>query len=341
MALDRSARKPARTPRDAAFCGWILVTAAFIAMPAHGVTPAPPSCPAPAMTPAPISSVVRTAVIDDCLTVEGQQMVARLLDNRLSVGVHVNGNGPFQFLVDSGADRSVIGSALAKQLGLPAGDTVRVNDVKGATEMATFLVDTLKVGEISTFAISAPALPEQALGAQGILGVDALADRRVMLDFQNNSITLEEASQPEKIGPDEIVVVGRRRHGQLILTQGRVEGISIYALIDTGSDVTIGNIALMEKIAGSRHPPVHVDLILNSVTGRSVPASGVYISQIEIGGLRIRNLRVAFADVAPFAVFGLADRPALLLGTDALRGLRRMSLDFHQYRVRFQLKSQG
>jgi hypothetical protein len=69
--------------------------------------------------------------------------------------------------------------------------------------------------------------------------------------------------------------------------------------------------------------------MLNSVTGRSMPATGVTLTRIEIGMLRINNLRVAFADVAPFAVFGLADRPALLLGTDALRGLKRMSLDFH------------
>jgi hypothetical protein len=181
-------------------------------------------------------------------------------------------------------------------------------------------------------------LPEQALGAQGILGVDALADRRIMMDFESNSITLEDATRPEKIGPDEIVVIGRRRHGQLILTQVRVDGIPIYALIDTGSDVTIGNIALLEKVAGSRHPPDQIGLILNSVTGRSMPATGVLMTRIDIGELRIHNLRVAFADVAPFAVFGLADRPALLLGTDALRGLKRMSLDFHQYRVRFQLR---
>jgi predicted aspartyl protease len=315
------------------------MAAALTAAPAIGQTSPPLSCPAPAVVSAPASDVVRTAVIDDCLTVEGRQLAARLLDSRLSITVHVNGNGPFQFLVDSGSDRSVIGAALAKRLGLPAGETVRLNDVKGATEVGTFRVDDLKVGDSSTFGVSAPALPEQALGAQGILGVDALADRRIMLDFQNNSITLEEASQPEKIAPDEIVVVGHRRHGQLILTEVRVEGIAIYALIDTGSDVTIGNIALMEKVAGSRHPPDQVAIVLNSVTGRSVPASGVIMTRIDIGALRIRNLRVAFADVAPFAMFGLADRPALLLGTDALRGLRRMSLDFHQYRVRFQLKS--
>ena len=286
-----------------------------------------------------VTGNVRTAVIDDCLTVQGQQMAAQRMDSRLSIGVQVNGYGPFRFLVDSGADRSVIGVALAKRLNLPAGENVRLNDVAGATEIGTFLVDDLKVGDSSTFAISAPAFPEQSLGAQGIVGVDVLADRRIMMDFEDNSITLEDARLPEKTQPGEIVVVGHRRHGQLILTEVRVDGLLIYAVIDTGSDTTIGNIALMEKIAGSRHPPDRVSMILNSVTGRSTEATGVMLARIDIGALRIHNLRVAFADVAPFAIFGLADRPALLLGTDALRGLRRMSLDFRQYRVRFQLRS--
>ena len=53
---------------------------------------------------------------------------------------------------------------------------------------------------------------------------------------------------------------------------------------------------------------------------------------------------IAFADVPPFEVFGLSDRPALLLGTDLLGTFRRVSLDFRARKVRFQLrrcKSQG
>jgi predicted aspartyl protease len=322
--------------------GWIA--ASLILVPASAATPiALPSCPAPAITavpttPPPKAPNVRTAVIDDCLTVNGQEMAARLLDTRMSIGVEVNGSGPFRFLVDSGADRSVIGVALAKRLNLPASDIVRLNDIAGASDVATFLVDTLKIGDSATFAVSAPGLPEQYLGAQGIVGVDALADRRIMMDFQNNSITLEDATIPEKEVAGEIVVVGHRRHGQLILTEVRVGKLTVYALIDTGSDMTVGNMALLEKLAGSRHPPTQMAIVLNSVTGSSATAIGMMLPHIAIGDLQINDLPVAFADVPPFAVFGLADRPALLLGTDALKGLKRMSLDFHQYRVRFQLR---
>jgi len=327
-----------------ALCGWIA--AALACVPASAAMPiAPLSCPSPepAVANLPIARALaanlRTALIDDCLTVS--EMAARLLDTRMSIGVEVNGNGPFRFLVDSGADRSVIGVALARRLNLPASATVRLNDVAGASDVATFLVDTLRVGDADTFAVSAPGLPEQFLGAQGIIGVDALADRRIMMDFENNSITLEDATTPEKAEPGEIVVVGHRHHGQLILTEVRVGKLNVYALIDTGSDMTIGNYALLEKITGGRHPPVHRAIVLNSVTGRSASAISILLPHIEIGGLRIRNMPVAFADVAPFAQFGLADRPALLLGTDALKGLKRMSLDFRRYRVRFQLRDKG
>jgi len=329
-----------------ALCGWIA--AALACVPASAAMPiAPLSCPSPepAVANLPIARALaanlRTALIDDCLTVSGREMAARLLDTRMSIGVEVNGNGPFRFLVDSGADRSVIGVALARRLNLPASATVRLNDVAGASDVATFLVDTLRVGDADTFAVSAPGLPEQFLGAQGIIGVDALADRRIMMDFENNSITLEDATTPEKAEPGEIVVVGHRHHGQLILTEVRVGKLNVYALIDTGSDMTIGNYALLEKITGGRHPPVHRAIVLNSVTGRSASAISILLPHIEIGGLRIRNMPVAFADVAPFARFGLADRPALLLGTDALKGLKRMSLDFRRYRVRFQLRDKG
>ena len=94
-------------------------------------------------------------------------MIARLLGDRMSIGVQVNGRGPFQFLVDSGADRSLIGATLARRLALPPGATVRLNDVVGATTVGTFLVDDLKVGESSTFAVSAPPFPNSRSARRG------------------------------------------------------------------------------------------------------------------------------------------------------------------------------
>src|SRR5215471_10090548 len=80
--------------------GGLIVTAPALASAATPI--ALPACPAPPqpIAGAPTAAILRTAVIDDCLTVRGQEMAARVIDTRLAVSVEVNGSGPFRFLVD-------------------------------------------------------------------------------------------------------------------------------------------------------------------------------------------------------------------------------------------------
>jgi hypothetical protein len=68
------------------------------------------------------------------------------------------------------------------------------------------------------------------------------------------------------------------------------------------------------------------------------------IPELRLGPVTLRNVPMAFADVPPFEVFGLSERPALLIGTDLMETFRRISLDFRARKVRFQLRrcsSQG
>jgi hypothetical protein len=62
---------------------------------------------------------------------------------------------------------------------------------------------------------------------------------------------------------------------------------------------------------------------------------------LQLGPIVLQDVPIAFADVPPFELFGLANEPALLLGTDLLETFRRISLDFRARRVRFQLRRCG
>ena len=64
----------------------------------------------------------------------------------------------------------------------------------------------------------------------------------------------------------------------------------------------------------------------------------VRIPELRLGSITLRNVPIAFADVPPFQVFGISDRPSLLLGTDLMEVFRRISLDFRARKVRFQLR---
>lgn len=161
------------------------------------------------------------------------------------------------------------------------------------------------------------------------------------LDFDKRLITLEDAASRDTAPagePGDIVVTARRQRGQLILAAANAAGRRILAVIDTGAEVTIGNSALRARVFGRRErlPSQKIELI--SVTGEPIFADLAIVPELTIGGLRLNNLPIAFVDVPPFALFGLSDTPAVLLGTDVLKTFKRVTLDFRRRKVRFTLR---
>ncbi|WP_116092111.1 aspartyl protease family protein [Sphingomonas crusticola] len=276
------------------------------------------------------------AVLDDTLAIGGDDLKARRIETRLSVEVRVNDRGPYQFIVDSGADTSVIGLRIARDLELPLGTPAILNGMTDRNIVDRVKVDSLTLGPSTIRDLQLPALREDDLGGQGMIGIDALVRRRLMMDFEKRLIKVEDATTPVISFPGEIVVVARRKRGQLILTHIRARGIALDAVIDTGSQVTIGNLKLRDRLVRRRQAFQTVEAI--GVTGKAIDLQMAVIPELQIGAIVIRNLPVAFADLPPFQMFGIADEPALLLGTDVLNTFRKVSLDFEARKVRFQLR---
>jgi predicted aspartyl protease len=292
-----------------------------------------------ALTNPPVPSIlIPPASIDKTLEITGDSVAARQLNSRMTVPVRINGHGPYRFVVDSGADRTVISRTLAGKLGLPSRDDVTLYSVVGASQVHTVQIDHIAIGTTEVEGIQAPTLEEHDLGAQGLLGIDALADHRLLLDFDRNEIVVQDASVRMRALPDEIVVTARRRNGQLILTEAQALGSRVSAVIDTGAQVTIGNAALRARLPSGRRSPKITQTIMTSVTGATLSVDLVQVREIRIGGIVLSDVTIAFADSPVFALFGLSDQPAILLGTDLLQGFRRVSLDFRRRKVRFQLR---
>lgn len=296
--------------------------------------PAPPG--PPNMPPLP------PATIDETLEIGGDDVEARKRETRLSVEVRVNGRGPYQFVVDSGADTSVVGLRIAHDLELPLGTPVTLNNMTDRNIVDRVRVAELSLGPTTIRDLHLPALREADLGGAGMIGIDALARQRLMLDFEQKLIRVEDASKPVRSMPGDIVVTARLHRGQLILTEVRAGRITLDAVVDTGSQISIGNSALRDKLVKRRlHKLETVTAI--GVTGTVAKLQIARIDELRLGSVTLSNVPIAFADVPPFEVFGLADQPALLLGTDLLGTFRRVSLDFRARKVRFQLRrcSQG
>lgn len=280
---------------------------------------------------------LRPAELDDALAIGGTEIDGKKIVSRMTVQVRVNGTGPYRFIVDSGADTSVVGEGIASALKLPAGRRVILNSITDSQFVDRVLVDELELGPTRVRDLQLPVLRERDLGAQGMLGLDALVEQRLMLDFEKRLITVDDGLAPLPRADGEIVVTARLRKGQLILTKVTANNQRLDAVVDTGSEISIGNTALRDQLL-RKNPKQFTDVQVTGVTGTTSTLQIARVRELRIGSIVLQNVPIAFADIPPFQVFGLAQHPSLLLGTDVMENFRRVSLDFSKRKVRFQLK---
>jgi predicted aspartyl protease len=289
--------------------------------------------PAPVTLPAAPPAVLAPAIAD----LQQAETLGLTEDrtSRMTVPVRIDGQGPFDFIVDTGAERTVISSELARALELAPGRTATVHSMSEVSRIETVVIPDLRIGTRSVMGIHAPALAHAYLGASGMLGVDSLQTQRVVFDFGRREMTITPSRRREERWPEgTIVVTGRRLLGRLVLVDASFDGQRIWVVIDTGSQISVGNSALRSALQRRGRLGLMAPVRMMSVTGGLIEAEYTIARRIRIGGADINNLPVAFHDVHPFRQLGLSDRPALLLGMDALQLFERVSVDFANRRVR-------
>ncbi len=279
----------------------------------------------------PSDSIDRTTTTED---------IAMRTDDadRMTVPVSVSGRGPYNFLVDTGAERTVISRELASRLRLSSGRSAILHSVMGANDVSTVHIPHLKVSSNVISVVDAPALGESNIGADGMLGIDSLKSQRVLFDFRAKTMSITPSNQPlERMDGDTIVVRARSRNGRLIFTQAKIDGRKVTVIVDTGSQVSLANLALQRTLTKRGHSLLPQKVTIESVTGEQMSAGVTRVPEIELGGVKLRDLSIAFADAHIFRQLDLEDRPALLLGMNALRAFDRISIDFAAKKVRFVL----
>lgn len=262
--------------------------------------------------------------------------------NRVSVEVSVNGAGPYYFIVDTGSERSVISDDLARRLMLEAGPTLTLATVAGRHEAPSFYVDRIETDSFALADLEAPALERRHLGAQGMIGLDGLNGHRVVMDFADDRMTVEKTGRKLRSGvaPDGTIVVNAERlRGRMVIHQATIDGVIVDLVIDTGTQISIGNLALQSAMSvkgGRRFAAGSTQSgSLQSVTGERIAATIAHARSIRIGDATIADLPISFADSYAFRVLGLFDKPALLLGMDVIGLFDRVTIDFDKRQVQF------
>lgn len=286
----------------------------------------------PAAQPAPLTEATPATTASDALLDFGET------SERMTVPVTIGAGGPYHFIVDTGAQRTVISRELAGRLGLAPGPAIHLTSMSGTGMYGTFVIPEISVGALGGSRIEAPALASRNLGALGLLGLDTLQGHKVSIDFERQQMTVTPSAVLRRIpsaAEGEVVVHARSLMGQLVVTDAFYRGRRIQVIVDTGSAVTMGNLALRRAVASSTKQMGSITLL--GVTGDVLVADYTQVGEIKVAGLNFTNLPVAFADAEPFKRFSLIKRPALMLGMDAMKLFKRVQIDFPNRTLRLSL----
>jgi len=256
-------------------------------------------------------------------------------DDRMTVPVRLSGAGPYQFLVDTGADRTAVSRDIVSKLKLVSGGGAQLHSISGVSSISTARIDAVQLTRTPE-AVDAAVLEKANMGADGIVGVDLLRSQRVQFDFEKQTMSIVPSATPDfGYEPGTIVVRAKRKNGRLVVTDAIANGERLTVVLDTGSQVSVGNQALRRRLRGG-DSLIDVDksVVLESVTGQKVVGDYMMVREMTIGGIGLTNLAVVFSDVHTFKQLGLDKKPALLLGMNAIRAFKRVSIDFANKKFR-------
>jgi hypothetical protein len=261
---------------------------------------------------------------------------------RIIVEVTVNQQGPFRFALDTGANRTVLTPALVTQLGLHTddGDGVTMNGVTGSAAVPTALVERLAAGDLALERQRLPVADSLTNGIDGILGVDGLYAKRVMVDFAKNRIEIRN-SRYERPLAGVTRIPAQVRFGRLMVIPAYVNGVRVKAVIDTGSEHTLGNDALRAALSAPSQAPLQdakIDVVGETLEKQEGQRRRVQL--IKVGDVIATHFDVVFGEFYVFRLWDLDKQPALVVGMDIIGNLNSMVIDYERSEVQLVARDQ-
>jgi hypothetical protein len=261
---------------------------------------------------------------------------------RIWAPVFINGRGPFRLVLDTGASHSAITALVALALGLPTDQSppVILRGVTGFATVPTIHVDTLSVGDLSVDQTLLPIVPDALGGAEGVLGAEGLMGKRVFIDFRHDQINIA-YSRNERSGRGFYTIPFHAMGGTLVVVDATVGNVRTKAIIDTGGQATVANLALRDAL-------VHGRTLLRGKYDQIVGATkdvqqGELLNtpDIQLGSVRIADPDVTYGDLYIFQQWKMTRQPAILIGMDTLGLLDTLIIDYKRHELQLRMMHSG
>ena len=259
---------------------------------------------------------------------------------RIWAPVMINGQGPYRLALATGASRSALTPRLAEALGLAIDPkkTVVLRGATGAVSVPVVPVETMEIGDLLIEPRRLPVIPDALGGADGVLGMDELANMRIEIEFRRDRITIKRSRNEHAPGQFEVIPVEFQR-GRLLVADAYMGGVQVKAIIDTGGEVTLGNAALRAALEERRKKDM-LEGKLDEVIGATLDSqvgTRLETPTLRLGDVLVRNPAMTFADFEIFKYWHMTDEPAVLVGMNVLGLLDSLIIDYKRKELQVKL----
>lgn len=290
----------------------------------------------------PAVAAVQDQLAEVVVTAPELRYVAPTLRDRLGriwAPVFINGKGPYRLVLDTGASHSAITAAVARELVLPpaAASSVLLRGVTGSATVPVFRAQSLRVGDLVLDNPLLPVVPDALGGAQGVLGIDGMDDKRIFIDFMNDRISIT-YSHGKRAAPDFMTIPLHVDDRGLLRTQAYVGGVRTVVIIDTGGQVSVGNPALEQALLRRASDTGLHDVMIEGATEDVRPGLSHVLPPVQLGPALIRGANITFSDLPIFDSWALTRTPALLIGMDTLGLMDVLIIDYRRKELQVRLR---
>jgi predicted aspartyl protease len=263
---------------------------------------------------------------------------------RIMAPVFVNGQGPYAFVIDTGASRSVLAPKLAERLALvpDPSRTLELRGMTGSATVPTLLVERLQAGDLKLANQRLPVIaPSVFADADGILGIDGLKNLCLRASFTESEVSITRKGCPMSVR-DWPRASATLRFGGLVMVKARLGGHRVMAIVDTGAERSLGNLALLQVLGlqPTSDDPRDATTVLGATEHR-VPGRIVQVSKLNLGEFEVTDLDVTFGDFDVFRLWGLEQQPAIVLGMDVIGLAEGIAIDYRRAEFRVLPRGDG
>ena len=272
-----------------------------------------------------------TEVAEDAPANQGISVPFNTDTGLFHVNVQINNEGPYTFILDTGATISSLYEGPRQQLGIePSGDRrVTVHGVVESQDTPVGLVQSLRIGDLHKENINVALLANRVSQprAAGILGMDIMSDYVLVFDSEQKTLTF--------VNPDEFTTGPYRRWARIRLNSNpyneqdfgllfadiTLRRDEIPALIDTGAELTLmnwaaGNIRQLRTALRIEREKWE----LEGATGTFRPRLLVSFSAILAGNHVWRDKMIYILNYETLEILAGKDDPLIIAGADLFIG---------------------